>query len=249
MIRRPDTLVDSMRKQSVLLARDIANYISDGDLAEGTKLPTEQEMVDQFRVGRNTIREALRILEMRGVITIRSGRGGGPIVRRPRTTDLTEALQLLLQFQHATLGDVIEARLIIEPIAASAAARSITDDDLEQLRRTVDLMRSGADDAALFTQQNNIFHSIVGGCLHSPVIGAFLDSLKSVQDGVAYGVRYTPGRVKQVAKAHEAVIEQIAAKDPEAAAAAMHQHLDDARTYWAKKFPHVNEKNLRWLGD
>jgi DNA-binding FadR family transcriptional regulator len=54
--------------------------------------------------------------------------------------------------------------------------------------------------------------------------------------------------VKQVAKAHEAVVEKIAAKDPEAAAAAMHSHLSDARIYWEKKFPDVNEKNLRWLG-
>jgi DNA-binding FadR family transcriptional regulator len=89
----------------------------------------------------------------------------------------------------------------------------------------------------------------LGGCLHSPVIMVFLDSLESVQDGVAYGIRYTPARVKHVAKVHEAVVEKIAAKDPEAAAAAMHTHLSDARTYWEKKFPHVNEKNLRWLGD
>jgi DNA-binding FadR family transcriptional regulator len=249
VIRRPEGLVESIRKQSVLLARDIANFISDRDLDEGTKLPNEQEMLVQFGVGRNTIREALRILEMRGVITIRSGRGGGPIVRRPRKTDLSEALQLVLQFQHATLHDVIEARLLIEPLAASAAAAAITAEEQEQLRLSVELMRANPEDEVLFTQQNNLFHSVVGSCLHSPVIGVFLDSLKSVQDGVAYGVRYSPVRVKNIAKAHEQIIDQIAKKDSAGAAAAMHRHLNDARKYWATKFPQVSNKNLRWLGD
>src|ERR1700728_4311773 len=127
-----------MGKQSVLLARDIVNYIFNQHLPRGTKLPNEQEMLQQFGVGRNTIREALRLLELRGVITIRPGRGGGPIVRLPRSTDLGEALQLILQFQGATLTDVIDARALIEPMAASAAAADITEEALGRLQTTND---------------------------------------------------------------------------------------------------------------
>lgn len=249
VIRRPDMLVETMRKQSVMLARDIANYISDERLAEGTRLPTEQEMVVQFGVGRNTIREALRLLEMRGVLTIRSGRGGGPVVRLPMSTDLGEALQLILQFQYATLTDVIEARLLMEPIAASSAARVITVADLETLQGSVDTMLANLEDEAIFTRQNNVFHSIIGGCLNTPVVSVFLDSLKNVQDGVAYGVRYTPARRRRVARAHQDVIDQIAAKNSDGAADAMRKHLDEARHYWTTKFPHISEKPLRWLGD
>ncbi len=190
-IRRPDALVDKVRKQSVVLARDLVNYISDEGLPEGAKLPTEQEMVVQFGIGRNTVREALRLLEMRGVITIRSGRGGGPVVRIPRSTDLGEALRLILQFKGATLSDVLEARLLIEPMAASAAAMVTDADSLGVLQASVDSMLDNPADEANFTRQNNIFHAAIGRSLQSPVLSVFLDSLKNIQDGVSYGIRYT----------------------------------------------------------
>jgi DNA-binding FadR family transcriptional regulator len=248
-IRRSDALVDKVRKQSVMLARDLANYISDEGLPEGAKLPTEQEMVIQFGVGRNTIREALRLLEMRGVITIRSGRGGGPVVRIPRSTDLSEALQLILQFQSATLSDVMEARLLIEPMAASAAAVVTDADSLEVLQSSVDSIINNPTDEANFTRQNNIFHATIGRSLQSPVMSVFLDSLKNVQDGVAYGIRYAPRRRLQVAKAHQRVIDRIAQRDADASAQAMREHLGEAKRYWATKFPQVSAKPLRWLGD
>lgn len=250
VIRRPDaSLVDKVHKQSVMLARDLANYISDEMLPEGTKLPTEQEMMTQFGVGRNSIREALRLLEMRGVITIRSGRGGGPVVRIPRSTDLSEALQLILQFQSATLNDILEARLLIEPMAAAAAAMVMDADSLEVLQASVDSMLENPTDEANFTRQNNIFHAAIGNSLRSPVLSVFLDSLKNVQDGVAYGIRYVPRRRLQVARAHQRVIDRIAERDSDASAQAMREHLGDAKRYWAAKFPHVSEKQLRWLGD
>ena len=61
------------------LARDLATYIIDRRLPEGTRLPPEREMRESLRVGKGTLREALRLLQTRGVITMRAGRGGGPV--------------------------------------------------------------------------------------------------------------------------------------------------------------------------
>src|SRR6202044_2703439 len=76
-------------KQSELIAQYLASYIVDSDLPPGTTLPPEREMVQSLAIGRTTLREALRLLETRGVITIRSGRHGGPVVRRPDPRDLS----------------------------------------------------------------------------------------------------------------------------------------------------------------
>jgi DNA-binding FadR family transcriptional regulator len=246
---RPDPFDRAMLKQPVMVAREIVNYIVDENLLPGHPLPTEREMVEQFGHGRNTIREALRLLETRGVITIRSGRGGGPVVRLPRSSDLGDALMLLLQFQKSTLDDVIEARLLIEPLAASAAAESINPTGLDELQRTVDRMLSNPADDVTFTKENNQFHSLIGRSLTLPVIGIFMDSLKSVQDGVAQGVRYTPERIKAIARAHQKVIDEIAARNSVGAAEAMTQHLKEGQRYWATKFPHISKEPLRWLGD
>src|ERR1700722_19891212 len=113
-------------KTSELIARDLASYIVDQELPEGTALPPEREMIESFGIGRNTLREALRILETRGVITIRSGPGGGPVVRRPRPSDLGEALTLILQFESATFREGMDGRAWLEPIVAASAARNIT---------------------------------------------------------------------------------------------------------------------------
>jgi DNA-binding FadR family transcriptional regulator len=248
-IPRPTNLVESIRKQSVLLARDLANYISDQKLPEGTRLPTEQEMQAQFGVGRNTIREALRLLELRGVLTIRSGRGGGPVVRLPRSTDLGEALQLVLQFQGATLTDIIDARALIEPIAASAAATSISEADLLKLQATNDSILAHQTDELNFSRQNNLFHSIIGQCLSRPVISVFLDSLKNVHDGLSYGVHYPPERMQLIVKAHQKIIQGIKAGDQQAAEAAMRKHLDDTKRYWTTNYPQTCTQPLRWLGE
>src|SRR5262245_10166373 len=97
-------------KTSVLLAVDLVNHIVAEDYPEGTILAHEKEMADQLGVGRATVREALRLLESRGVVRIRSGPNGGPVVRRPRPADYAGALELALQFEHATVADVVRAR-------------------------------------------------------------------------------------------------------------------------------------------
>jgi GntR family transcriptional regulator, transcriptional repressor for pyruvate dehydrogenase complex len=249
VIPRPTNLVESMGKESVRLARDIANYISDQRIPQGTRLPTEQEMQQQFGVGRTTIREALRLLELRGVITMRSGRGGGPFVRLPRSTDLGEALQLVLQFKGATLTDIISARALIEPIAAAVAAENITKEALTKLQETNDSIRAEQANEINFSRQNATFHSVLGECLQLPVISVFLDSLSYVQDGLAYGVRYPPERIRSIARAHQKIIESIRARDRQGAEAAMRKHLDEAMRYWSSNYPQICAQPLRWLGD
>src|SRR5690606_30541465 len=70
-------------KASERLARQLATLIVEGELEEGARLPHESEMLAQLQVGRATLREALRLLEVWGLVVIRTGPGGGPTVRRP----------------------------------------------------------------------------------------------------------------------------------------------------------------------
>src|SRR4051794_35691803 len=86
-VRRPRS-----PKTSERVARELVDHIVDNDLQEGTMLPNEKQLVEIFEVGRTTVREALRLLETRGAITIRPGPRGGPVVRRPRPDDLREGL-------------------------------------------------------------------------------------------------------------------------------------------------------------
>jgi DNA-binding FadR family transcriptional regulator len=233
-------------KTSEIIARELANHIVDRELVEGTRLPPEHEMLEIFRVGRTTLREALRLLETRGVITIRAGRHGGPVVRRPRPADLSESLTLILQFEQSSLADVLVAREALEPVVARLAAERITDEALAVLRSTVDAMLANIGDQRVFLRENRIFHSTIAEASGSVVFSVFNDTLKSIADGAVVGVEYTPSRRRAVAQAHLEIIEALERRDPLSAESAMREHVEAAGRYWKAKYADIFNSPVRW---
>lgn len=233
-------------KASERIARELVAYMVESDLPPGTTLATEKDMVEAFGVGRATLREALRLLETRGVITIRSGPKGGPIVRRPRPSDLGEALTLILQFEGVSLTDVLEARQAIEPTVARLAATRITAEQIEVLEETTALMLDNLDDHELFLVQNARFHNVVAEATGNMVLRIFQEALKTIADGAILGVRYSRNRHKAVAEAHVRIIDALRTSDPELAAAAMHDHLDEAGRYWQRHYGPMVAKKVLW---
>lgn len=236
-----------LNKTSEVVARHLADQIIDQQLPPGTRLPPEKDMIATFDVGRSTLREALRLLETRGVLTIKRGPGGGPVVRRPSPEDLGDALSLILQFEGASLQEVIDARQALEPTIARLAAERITEEEIDVLQATIDEMRAAAGDHAAFLEQNWIFHSTISRAAHSVPLQAFVDSLKSIWDGAFVGVRYSARRHHGVAEAHQRIVDVLRDHDPEAATAAMNDHLGEASRYWSKKHAGLMEQKARWM--
>jgi GntR family transcriptional regulator, transcriptional repressor for pyruvate dehydrogenase complex len=234
-------------KTSERVARELVNHIVDNDLVEGTKLPNEKKLVEVFNVGRTTLREALRLLETRGVITVRPGPGGGPIVRRPRADDLREGLTLILQFSGGSLNDVLEARTALEPVMARLAAERVTEEQIEELRASVQRMKEQSDDHEVFLAENQFFHAAIADATGSTVLRVFNGTLKSMADGAVVGVEYTARRRLAVAAAHEKIVEALVSGDPAAAEAAMRDHVGEAGHYWARKYPELISRNVRWV--
>jgi len=234
-------------KVSERVARQLANYIVHHDLPPGTRLPNERELVASFAVGRTTVREALRLLETRGAITIKAGPRGGPVVRRPQPEDLGESLTLILQFSGASLNDVLEAREALEPMMARLAAERITEDQLNALAETIELMRQNPGDQDLFLRENQRFHSTVAEATGSTVLRTFNDTLKAIADGAQMGVSYTERGHAAVAGAHERIQVALGAHDGQRAEAAMLQHLADAGAYWRIRFPSLVKGAVRWI--
>jgi GntR family transcriptional repressor for pyruvate dehydrogenase complex len=233
-------------KVSERIARELANQIIDSDLPSGTLLPTEKEMVEMFGVGRTTLREALRLLETRGVVRIRSGPRGGPVVRRPQAGDLAEALTLILQFEPASLGDVLQAREALEPMIARLAAKRISAEDIATLEDTVVKMMDTLDDHDVFLEQNQRFHSCIAEASGNVVLRVFLDTLKSISDGAVVGVQYSAARHKAVVTAHERIIAALKAGDVEKAEQAMSAHIAEAGTFWQSRYGDLVDRPVKW---
>src|SRR5258708_3080068 len=120
-------------KASAVLADDLRERILRGDFPEGTALPTERELVNQTRMSRATIREALRILEVQGLVRIKTGRAGGAYVSRPGQDSMADSVGLLIRARRIRIPALLETREAIEPFCAQLAAKHRTDEDLGRL--------------------------------------------------------------------------------------------------------------------
>lgn len=247
--RRPLALSNRRTlKRSEAIARDLAAHIVDERLPAGAMLPREQDMVEQLGVGRTTLREALRLLESRGVVTIRSGPGGGPVVRHPEPTDLTESLSLILQFQRATMLEVLEARIWLESAAARMAAPRVTKDELARLREANEEMRAADDaDYVAIGEANARFHRVIASASGNIVIQMLVETLLNVSDHGASDLVHSGPVKRSSLKGHDLVIEALADHDAKAAEEAMRQHVHDGKERRLKQNPDLVGRPLRWI--
>lgn len=132
-------------KTYAVVADHLRRRILSGELAEGEHLPVEEDLTAEFGIARTTLREALRVLESQGLITIRRGRGGGPVVTHPDLGPISMALAASLQLQHTTVGDLDEARRLIEPQLAGQLARDHRKVDLSGLEAAVEAAAAAAE--------------------------------------------------------------------------------------------------------
>lgn len=120
------------------VAHELRRRIVRGELEPGDRLPPEEELTGSFGIARTTLREALRVLESEGLIAIRRGRGGGPVVTRPDIDHLAQALAVTLQLEATTLGDLDEARQLLESQVAAHLAMHHESLDLSVLDEAID---------------------------------------------------------------------------------------------------------------
>ncbi|MFC5746319.1 FadR/GntR family transcriptional regulator [Actinomadura rugatobispora] len=141
------------------IADEIRSMIVSGELGEGDSLGREPELVERFGVSRPSLREALRLLEADGLITVVRGVHGGVIVHRPDQRMTARTGSLLLRSRNVSLADVFEARTLLEPLAArTIAARRHRRTAIAELRALVVREEEVIDDPERFAVANARFH-------------------------------------------------------------------------------------------
>jgi DNA-binding FadR family transcriptional regulator len=212
-------------KASDVLADDLRERIIRGDFPEGTALPPERELVTQTKMSRTTVREALRILEVQGLVRIKTGRSGGAFVYKPGKDTVADSVNLLIRGRQIRIPALLETREAIEPHCAQLAARNRTDEDLERLdQANTDIAVDGT--LADFLQANVDWHIAVATASHNELLtGIMLALSRSIYDAtdnqgfVDAAVRSTTLR------AHRTVTKAIRDQDPDAAARRMSRHV------------------------
>ena len=121
------------KSRPVIVSEEIKTGVVDRDLKQGDKLPNEAEMIALFRVSKGTVREALRILEAEGLISTRTGPGGGSFVNKVTVEHAKSMLANYFYFEHLSLADFYQLRKILEPELASNLAGKLTEEQLNEL--------------------------------------------------------------------------------------------------------------------
>jgi DNA-binding FadR family transcriptional regulator len=244
--RRPSVTGSRPPKAAMLVAQRIVRDIVRGGMQPGDLLPAERIMLEDYQTARGTLREALRLLEFQGVIALKPGPGGGPILLNPAASHLAGTLQLLMQLNHAPYRVIVEVRSALEPMISRLAAERISDDALAELSSTVEQMRDNLDDRDSFLESNKRFHDVIAWSSGNVLFAYIMDSLLGILDGTVSGIDYPHHRRVAILKAHEEVHAAIAQREPAASEERMREHIEEYGRYAQRKFPQVLDQVITW---
>jgi GntR family transcriptional regulator, transcriptional repressor for pyruvate dehydrogenase complex len=147
------------REKPQQIADELRSLIVSGALSEGDSLGREPDLVERFGVSRPSLREALRILEAEGLITVVRGVRGGIVVHEPDERLTARTAALVLAARNVSLADVFEARTMLEPVAAkSLAGRRDRRSAVAELEKLVDEETAAMDEPVRFAAANAAFH-------------------------------------------------------------------------------------------
>lgn len=212
-------------KASDVLAHELRERILSGEYAEGTVLPPERELVVQTQLSRTTVREALRVLEVQGLVRTKAGRAGGAFVQYPGRDSVASSVGLVIRGRQIRPAAIHETREAIEPFCARLAARNRNEADLAALdAANVAIAAPGA--LADFLRANVDWHVAVATASHNEVLTGMMMALSRAIYVATNNEDFVDGEVRAVtARAHLSVTRAIRARDAEAAGRRMGRHL------------------------
>jgi GntR family transcriptional repressor for pyruvate dehydrogenase complex len=237
-------------KTAEILARRIVAAITKDGLVPGDRLPPEADMVASFEVGRGTLREALRYLELQGILTIKPGFGGGPVVAMPSASSLASSFTLVLQAAHTPFSTIVRSRTMLEPLVAQEAAHNAKNAEaeglLEALSESVDAIAATLGDTDGYLSENAHFHELVAQASGNLLFTYLMGSLHWIIDGSSLGVQYPDTAKKVTIKAHRDIFEAIAAGNAERAFLKMRLHNERFERYLAETYADTLNQTVRW---
>jgi DNA-binding FadR family transcriptional regulator len=235
-------------KAAEITARRIVDRIVGEGLREGDPLPNEAAMLRDLAVGRPTLREALRLLETQGVLSIRPGPGGGPVVRRPDPGDLAGTMTLLLETLQATMDEALTAWAAVEPVVARLAAENATDAQVAALDERVRRMRAAAADPAFYAE-NAAFHRLLAEAAGNTVLLITLETIARVTAAITSAIHLPRAFRSTLIRHAQRLAAALGARDAVAAAGAATGMMDDWRDFIAARYPAMLAERIRWSPD
>jgi GntR family transcriptional repressor for pyruvate dehydrogenase complex len=205
------------------IVRQVKQLIAEGRLKTGDRLPPERELAEKFVVSRTSVREALRALESLSLIEIRPGEG--TFVREVSVDALVGPLALMMTSQREAIGELFEARRVLEPAIAALAASRATPDEVQEMERILESQAREVAAGRTGLAEDAAFHTAVGAAAHNRAITRIVHAIMDLLTQSREESLNTPGRPTRSHQDHRRILQAIAKRNPSAARQAMLDHL------------------------
>lgn len=208
--------------------------IRSGVIPPGSQLPSERELMEEYGVGRPAVREALQTLERSGIVEILHGERARVVVPTAErlVAQLAGGAMHLLRTQPGSLEYLKDARLFLETGTARIAAARASEEQVASLRLSIARHRASMVNLAQFIEQDMAFHREIAGISGNPIFSAIVEALFRWASEYYQSMVRAPGAEELTLSEHERIVDAIAARDPEGAAAAMRAHLTRANALY-----------------
>lgn len=212
-----------MKKQTLAekAAEELIEMIREMGCQPGEKLPTEPELMQRLGVGRNTVREALRLLLSRNIVTIRQG-AGTFVSEKNGVSDDPLGFEMIEDRRKLT-QDLLEVRVMMEPQIAALAAQNAEEEDIKRLEDTLLRLEERMSQRKSYAELDSAFHAAVAQCSHNQVIATLIPVISDGVQVFAENVEQT--EYAQTKRAHRKIFEAIAEHRAVDAQREMYYHL------------------------
>jgi len=237
------------------VVEQIQEAIFDGRLKTGQILPAERELKAMFNISRGTLREALRVLEQKGLIEIKLGVGGGSVVKAVDTQQISESLGLLIRSQKISLNHLAEFREDVEGIVAAHAAARHTPEEIQTLKQLLakahKCVKQGNSQRNAFIEIDKQIHMTMAQVTKNPV---YISVLHSIHDNIhRYYDRFLSMEQRELRENYKDlydIIEAVENGEVERARQAAQNHVKRFNRYMKKrkekeKVPNPNKPEIR----
>ena len=228
------------------VAREIVRDIRRNNLQPGSTLPPESAMLERFGVGRGSLREALRILEVNGLVLLKPGPRGGPVVAPFDPAHFGQMMTLHLQTLGTTYRQLLDSRVEYEAVLARKAAEREGDDAAAIMRAAMTGDPAQAGDDTLYSAATGGFHSAVGLASGNPVLALAADAIYAIWSVRVTRVLYPPDQRDDVLRDHAAIAKAIEKRDPKRAERLMREHMVRYKEYCEERYPARMDDLVDW---
>lgn len=216
-----------------LVAQRLMEEIRQGVWRPGDKLLTERQLAVDFGLSRSSLREALRALEVLGLLQIRQG--SGVYISSLTPEELLLPLHFFISLDPGNLEALFEARISIEPFVAGLAAQRATSLELSAIRSSIGAASTGKAGIESFIAADFKFHGLIAAAAHNSILERMVKSLGILGQASREITGHMPGVVNKSAKDHLLIMTALEAREPDIATSAMAAHLHNVRAAFRRQ--------------